>query len=391
MTEDTHTEKTEYSFMRGGLLYQLFTKTGLAQPGLAGVGMRVGWFIALTYVTILVLSLFQGVAWNPALRVPFLFDIAESCRYLFVGPLLIASEAFVEPWLSQIVRQARERLIPKEELTRFENLITRTIRFRDSFVVEALLILGSFGLQWVEVHVLPHTTSTSWHQLPGSGEPTYAYLWCVYFAKPLIRFLWLRWLWRYTVWSVFLLRLALLRFNVVPIYPDRNGGLEFISVGHGRFAVVALAFGAQVASMCAELIIYEGKSLASFKYEIAGVVIIVLLVFLTPLLAFSLKLLRAKRLALYDYGALANEYTSDFHNKWIGGARGSEALLGTADIQALADMGNSYQVVREMKLSLINKDIILTFVVATLLPFLPLVLIVYPVNDLIKYVLKAVM
>ena len=39
----------------------------------------------------------------------------------------------------------------------------------------------------------------------------------------------------------------------------------------------------------------------------------------------------------------------EFEEKWIHGGDGAEELLGSADIQSLADLGNSYAVVREMR------------------------------------------
>jgi hypothetical protein len=68
-----------------------------------------------------------------------------------------------------------------------------------------------------------------------------------------------------------------------------------------------------------------------------------------------------------------------------------EDLLGTSDIQSLADIGNSYLVVREMKTCLIGKETLMAFVVTTLLPFAPLILTVYPFDELLRHVLKAMM
>jgi len=391
MTENTNAGNIDYSFVKGGLLYRLLTKAGLAQPGVASVRMRAGSVLLLTYVPIFVLSLFQGVAWGSAVKVPFLFDIAETCRFLLVGPLLIWSEALVDPWIVEVVRHVRDRLISKEELPHYDKLISCAVRCKDSYVAEILLFTATFGWQWLEAHAVPQAATTTWRQLPLSSAPTYAFLWCVYFAKPLIRFLWLRWLWRYLIWSLFLIRLASMQLKIVPTYPDRHGGLGFIAVGHARFAALALTFGAQAASIMGEQIILEGKTLVSLRYEIVGVVAIVLLIFLIPLLAFASKLHDAKRIGLFEYGVLAGKYASAFHERWIRGPRGDDQLLGTSDIQSLADLGNSYQVVREMSISLIGKDNIMIFAVATLLPFVPLLLTVYPFDELIKHVLKVIM
>src|SRR5262249_21658063 len=228
MTENPSVDNIDYSFIGGGPLYRLFTRTGLAQPGLAGVRGRATAVVVLTYLPILALSVFQGVAWDPALRMPFLLDITETCRFLLVAPMLIASEALVDPWIVQVVRYVRDRLLVKEEWPRYQKLIASAVRWRDSNLVEILLLVSTFGWQWVEAHVVPQAAITTWHHLPSSSAPTYAFLWCIYISKPLVRFLWLRWIWRYLVWTVFLVRLARMPLKIVPTYPHRPRGARNI-------------------------------------------------------------------------------------------------------------------------------------------------------------------
>jgi hypothetical protein len=50
------------------------------------------------------------------------------------------------------------------------------------------------------------------------------------------------------------------------------------------------------------------------------------------------------------YGTLANKYVTEFDEKWMGDEKTDEQLLGTADIQSLADLGNSYAGVRDMRI-----------------------------------------
>jgi hypothetical protein len=372
------------------MFHRLLLKTGLAKEGPAGVRVRIGIFICSTYLTLAVLSLVQGVACTPALREPFLFDIAEACRFLLVGPLLIISDLVVEPWLNHVIKHARDRIIPESQLPEFDNLIASSARWRESYGAEILLLVCTFVWQWAEVRLAAPSAITNWQHQLGSGAPTYAWFWYAYFAKPLIRFLWLRWLWWYFIWSGFLLRLASLKLQIMPAHPDRHGGLAFIEVGHSKFAILALAFGIQVAAVLGQQVVLEGKKFLSFKYEIVELLALSLLIFLPPLLAFTGKLLEAKRTGLFEYGAFAHEFTSGFDAKWIK-QKCPENLLGTPDISSLADLGNAYEVVRSMRIVLIGKDTLITFVAAPLLPFAPLLLTVYPFDVWISRFIKAVM
>ncbi len=64
--------------------------------------------------------------------------------------------------------------------------------------------------------------------------------------------------------------------------------------------------------------------------------------------------------------------------------RGSEPLLGSSDIQSLADLGNGFQVVREMRIVPIKRDDLLRLVGATLAPIVPLALTMMSLEELLK-------
>jgi hypothetical protein len=64
---------------------------------------------------------------------------------------------------------------------------------------------------------------------------------------------------------------------------------------------------------------------------------------------FTPQLATAKREGLAEYGALASSYVMDFNRKWLHNKGHDEQLLGTGDLQSLADLGNSFAVVREMR------------------------------------------
>lgn len=98
-----------------------------------------------------------------------------------------------------------------------------------------------------------------------------------------------------------------------------------------------------------------------------------------------------RRKGLRDYGTLAEKYVRDFDTKWMrGGAPPDEPLVGSADIQSLADMANSYEVVRTMRIAPITRQAVLGLVVATLLPIAPLVLTIMPLEALLKKLMSLV-
>ena len=91
-----------------------------------------------------------------------------------------------------------------------------------------------------------------------------------------------------------------------------------------------------------------------------ALVVFLLIIVLGPLLLFLPHLAAARRIGLREYGTLAQRYVRGFDDKWLRGrAPAGEPLIGSADIQSLADLGNSYQIVREMRTVPFTKDTVL--------------------------------
>jgi hypothetical protein len=64
-----------------------------------------------------------------------------------------------------------------------------------------------------------------------------------------------------------------------------------------------------------------------------------------------------------------------------------EPLVGSADIQSLADLGNSFEVVRSMRLAPITRDPIIQVAVAALLPIATLLPTMMPIEELLRRLL----
>jgi hypothetical protein len=80
---------------------------------------------------------------------------------------------------------------------------------------------------------------------------------------------------------------------------------------------------------------------------------------------------------------------NDFEKKWLNAAAvPAEPLLGTSDLQSLADLSNSVGIVRNMRWVPVSTRLLVTVVIAALLPMLPLLLFKYPIAELVQRVLS---
>ena len=85
---------------------------------------------------------------------------------------------------------------------------------------------------------------------------------------------------------------------------------------------------------------------------------------------------------------MANKYTLAFDRKWIKGeAPEGEMLIGSADIQSLADLGNSFEYVRGMRLIPVDRNSIIPLIASAILPMAPLVLTMFPLDELLLKIL----
>ena len=273
-------------------------------------------------------------------------------------------------------------------MPRFEAAIASAFRLRNSVLAEVLLIAFVYGVGiliiWRQYVALDTAT---WYATPSAegSKLSLAGMWYGYVSLPIFQFLLCRWYFRLFIWARFLWQVSRIELSLVPTHPDRVGGLGFLSNTVYAFAVLAVAHGALLAGQLANRIFFLGAALTQFKGEIAVLVVFLLCVVLGPLLVFAPQLAQAKRNGLREYGTLAERYVREFDAKWLrGGAPADEPFVGSADIQSLADLGNSYEVVRTMRIAPITRDAVLRLAAATLVPIAPLLLTMMPLEELVK-------
>jgi len=378
----------DFSVVLGGPLFQLFRKAHLTGEGLELVGPRLFAMLAVSWLPLLILSAVQGLALGSNVVVPFLHDIEAQARILLFLPLLVSSEIVVHQRLRSVANQFLQReLIPAAARPRFEAAIDSAMRLRNSVMAEVTMIAVVYvvGLAIVWRHT--SLDVATWYATPdGDGKSlSLAGYWYVYFTLPLTQFLLLRWYYRLFIWIRFLWQVSRIQLRLVPTHPDRIGGLGFLAAATAAFSTLAVAHGAFVSGWIAARIFLQQGTLLDFKFVIIAVAVWVLLLFLAPFLLFSAQLAQARRQGERDYGPLAARYAREFDEKWVHtDTPPQEPLLGCADIQSLADMGNAYGFVNQMRFTPITRQAVIQLAGATLAPIAPLALTMMPIGEVAK-------
>jgi hypothetical protein len=385
-------EHPDFSLVLGGPLYQLFQRAHLSGEGLELMRRRVLVITCVAWVPMLLLAAFEGHALGGAIKIPFLPDIEAHVRFLVALPILIAAEQVVHQRLRPVVRQFVERrIVIPEEMPKFQAAIDSTLRVRNSVIVEVslLVLVYTVGLWvWRSQTALG---AASWYAIPEGGQLhlTLAGYWYVFISLPICQFILLRWYLRFLLWFWFLWRVSRLKLRLVPTHPDRAAGLGFLGAGTYAFGPILFAQGALLAGLIASQIFYAGQNLLSFKVQVASFVAFFLVFIFSPLTVFTAHLVRAKRQGLGDYGRLANRYVQAFEEKWVhGGATADDELLGSGDIQSLADLGNSYTVIQEMRPVPFGLKDVARLAAATIAPLVPLTLTIISLEELVGHLIK---
>ena len=389
------TPEPDFSLVLGGPLYQLFRRARLAGDALELLRRRILVLGGVAWLPLLVITVWEGNAWGRAVPMPFLYDVEVQARFLLALPLLVVAELVVHQRLRQVVGEFLVRgIIPAHARARFDATVASAIRLRNSMAAELLLIAFVYGVgvlylwrQYVAIDI------PSWNGAHDGTrlQPTLAGWWFGCVSLPLFQFLLLRWYFRLFVWTRFLWQVARIDLDLKPTHPDRSGGLGFLALTGHAFTPLLLAQGVMLSGMLANRIFYTGARLPQFRVEIAGLVAFMLFTVLVPLLVFVPRLERAKRAGLRDYGRLANRYVREFDGKWVQGeAPAGEPLLGSADIQSLADLGNSFQIVREMKWIPFNPRAVVQLALVTLVPIAPLALTMVSLDQLVEQMMRVV-
>jgi hypothetical protein len=385
-------EPPDFSLVLGGPLYQMFRRVRLTGPTLELLRRRIVISVVLCWVPLAVLSLAQAHFLGGA-ELSFFRDIETHVRLLVSLPVLILAEIIVHQRTRPVVKSFVERrVVNAEELPKFYAAIDSAMRIRNSVIVEIALLVFVFTVgMWIWRHQGALEVA-SWYASPQGGQMhlTMAGYWFAFVSVPVFQFILLRWYMRILIWFWFLLRVSRLTLHLLPAHPDRAGGLGFLGKSSFAFAPLLFAQGALLAGQIASRIFYNGQTLLAFKMTIAGFVVFIVVAVLAPLFLFTPQLARAKREGLAEYGAFASTYVMDFDEKWLRSIVNDEQLLGTGDIQSLADLGNSFAVVREMSAVPFAKDDVARLLIATVAPIVPLLLTIMPLEQLLAQVVKII-
>ncbi|MFN0051398.1 MAG: hypothetical protein ACKV0T_04360 [Planctomycetales bacterium] len=379
-------ELNEIELVRRGLTQHLADRLGLAGTTPQQRLRRVLLLIGVTWLPPAIFSWINGQAFGSQVEVPFFHDLEVHVRFLIVVPMLQLADAVVALSLAAQVRHLHgPGVVPESERGGLRAAITEAVAWRSSRLAEGLLAILAYVLTLaLRLQLGLSEGKSSWER--SETLVSVAGWWHILISLPVLYFLLLRWSWIFLVWARFLFRVSRLKLELTPTHPDRAGGLGFLGWGMASFGTVLMAVAAVISSAMIHQIVHLGDSLEDMKYHVMVFVVGALVVLHAPLLAFSGQLARCRFAGMLEFGALAWRHDRAFDEKWVQNppADLDQQILGSADIQSLADMATCYEHVDRMRLLPFDTKASIVLAGSIVLPMLPLVGTAIPVAEIVS-------
>lgn len=387
----TETFPADDKLFDGGPPRRLETALRLVEPNKPKTIARAVLISMVAWAPLILLASVQSFTTGQDKLTDLLFDFAVHARYLIAVPLFIMAEPFTLSTLGKTARHFVEAdLIRESDRPRFESITASARRLLNSIAAEILVVLLAYCTVFILLGMISLETIPDWHMLTKEHLSfSWAGWWHVFVSIPIASILLLGWLWRLFLWSLLLWRVSRLDLHLVPAHPDLCGGLQFVGASLRAFPLLSFALGAVVAGGVANRVVHQGMHLVDYKYIIATLVVVILILFVAPLTVFTREILQTRRRGIFEYGALAGAVGREMERRWLNPESNvDEGVLEVPHFSATTDLNQIVSNVYQIKTVPLDLQDLIAVIVAVLLPFVPVLLYEIPLNIIVPDLMK---
>ena len=353
---------------------------------------KIIFFVALSWLPLLILSLIDSSALNTSIKIPLLLDFVIYVRVFVVLPLLFIAERMISAIIyKSLIHFIQSGIVADNNIEDYKLNLKFFGKLKDSVIVDIFIIAGSYaivilgwGNVWKYYNLVDGYTTWQFSQT-NEGSLSLSGYWYAFITIPVYLYFFIKLLWKFFLWAIVLFKLSRMKLNLYPTDPDGSGGLGFLGQNQIFFGLIGFIQSSIFSAEIAHKILYTNAAITEFKFTIPGFVVLIAFVLMSPMFFFIRKLSTTKLSGILDYGVIAHKYVSEFDDKWVNGNNPEgEKLLGSGDIQSLTDLASSYEIIKTMLPLPIDIRRILTLLLIIMVPFSPLILFVIPLNELFK-------
>jgi hypothetical protein len=183
-----------------------------------------------------------------------------------------------------------------------------------------------------------------------------------------------------------------LELSLLSVHPDKSAGPRLRRLFAAPVLPHRRRAGSDRRRGIANAVVHQGASLVGFKYVVGGLVVCVVVLFAAPLLAFTPTLVRVWHDGVRHYDELATMFGRRFEREWFDGhmPREHDDILERGDFSARTDLFQVVDRVHELSIVPVDLTSIGLLALSTLAPFLPVVLMALPLDEVLGALLGLV-
>ena len=381
---------SDFSFTDSGLFHKLLAKLGMDSSHPHYLAKRSFWLAATTWIPLAILSALQGLLFGDKVKVPFLYDVTTHLRFLVVIPMLIFAERTVDLRLKELMNQFfKSGIILESDKPVYMSIRARSKKLAESIIpdiVMIFLIVANLTIRWKTSF---SEDVTFWMKYPDGNDSglSWAGAYLLFFSLPVVQFILLRWLWRWVIWFIFFIGISKMPLQLRASHADEAGGIGFLGMPPGPFIPVTLALATIFSAAILEQVIFFSHKLPEYYITMGAFIFIAILLNILPMIVFIKPLVTCRRRALFDYGALIHQHHQQFDDKWINTPEPG-SILGNPDASSATDINSVFQTVKSMKVVPFDIKTMVSGIVISILPMLPLFVLQYSVAEIFQKVIK---
>jgi hypothetical protein len=343
---------------------------------------------AIAWVPLAILSAFQGM---PAL-LSFLTDYASLTRFLIIIPVLILGDGPLQARHSLVAHHFEMSAVPEAEMPRFQSYWRSYQAVKDSIAARWMLLVVTCALTvWLGNFLRPEGSEfvTWWKGGGGFRFFSLAGTWALFVSYPILGYFTLLWIWRQIIWARFLRATTLLDLRLIAAHPDHLGGLGFLEASLLGQLPFSFCLGVGLAGAIANRVFHEGQKVMAYRFLAPILIAIALLIAVAPYFFYTPTLMQMRRRGMLKYGKLAHAVGERFEQKWLDREVDvNDDALMVPDFAAthnLYGVVSNIEEIRVVPVALIN---VYMYIIAALIPCIPVVIAAIPFNVLMKVVMK---
>jgi hypothetical protein len=344
--------------------------------------------IAVAWLPLVILTAFRG----HAAFLSFLTDFATQSRFLIVIPVLILAQQPLHSRYALVAHHFEITLIPDDEQSQFQANWNSHERLKDSTFVKVTLLLASYAIAALLSQYLGLTGGEFLSWWVGNGGYRFfsiAGTWAFFVSYPLLGYLTLLWLWRQILWARFLRSTTLLNLRLVAVHPDHLGGMGFLEASLLAQLPFSFCLGVGLAGAIANRVFHEGQKVMDYRFLAPVLIVVALMIAVAPYFFFTPTLMQMRRRGMNRYGFLAHAVGEQFEYRWLD--RGDDLPKEDLTTTNIISTQNLYAMVKnidDIRIIPVSRINVYVFVIAALIPCVPVFIGALPVNVLVKAALK---